>query len=92
MRPFRNPLTLKFKPQKLNHIKMKPEDTNTPPQKPRTMAELALAKNWGVGELSSTQDKYLMGQVPSKGWTPGPEDFQLLAEMFRQRDYLPRKK
>ena len=33
-----------------------------------------------------------MGQVPSKGWTPGPEDFQLLAEMFRQRDYRPRKK
>ena len=92
MRPFRNALILEFRPQKLNRIKMKPEDTNTPPQKPRTMAELALAKNWGVGELSSTQDKYLMGQVPSKGWTPGPEDFQLLAEMFSQRDPRPRQR
>ena len=91
MRPFRNALILKFRPQKLNRIKMKPEDTNTPPQKPRTLAELYAAKNWGVGGLSSTQDRYLMGQVPSKGWTPGPEDFQLLAEMFSQRDPRPRK-
>lgn len=56
------------------------------------MAQLALEMNWGAGELSSTQDRYLMGQVPSKGWTPGPEDFQLLAEMLSQRDYRPRKR
>ena len=92
MRPFRNALILKFRPQKLNRIKMKPEDTNTPPQKPRTLAELYLEMNWGAGKPSSTQDRYLMGQVPSKGWTPGPEDFQLLAEMLSQRDYRPRKR
>ena len=92
MKPFRNALILKFRPQKLNCIKMKPEDTNTPPQSPRTMAQLALEMNWGVGKPSSTQDRYLMGQVPSKGWTPGPEDFQLLAEMLSQRDYRPRKR
>jgi hypothetical protein len=90
--PFKNALILKFTPQKLNRIKMKPEDTNTSPQKPRTLAELAAKMNWFAGRLFSKQDKYLMGQVPSKGWTPGPEDFQLLAEMFRQRDCRPRKR
>jgi hypothetical protein len=55
------------------------------------MAQLALEMNWAAGRPSSTQDRYLMGQVPSKGWTPGPEDFQLLAEMFSQRDPRPRK-
>jgi hypothetical protein len=64
---------------------MNPEDTNTPTQSPRTMAELAAARNWTAGGLSSKQDRYLAGQLPSKGWTPGPEDFQLLAEMFRDR-------
>ena len=91
MSPFRNALILKFRPQKLNRIKMKPEDTNTAPQKPRTTAELALARNWFAGRPSSTQDRYLMGQVPSKGWTPGPEDFKLLQEMFSQRDPRPRR-
>jgi hypothetical protein len=92
VRPFRNALILKFRAQKLNLIKMKPEDTNTAPQSPRTMAELALARNWFAGRPSSTQDRYLMGQVPSKGWTPGPEDFKLLQEMFSQRDPRPRKR
>ncbi len=71
MIPFKNALILKFTPQKLNRIKMKPEDTNTPRQKPRTLAELAAKMNWFAGRLFSKQDKYLMGQVPSKGWTPG---------------------
>ena len=55
------------------------------------MAQLALEMNWAAGGLSSTQDRYLMGQVPSKGWTPGPEDFKLLQEMFSQRDPRPRR-
>jgi hypothetical protein len=70
---------------------MKPEDTNTPPKGPRTLAELAAARNWTAGGLSSKQDRYLAGQLPSKGWSPGPEDFQLLQEMFSQRDPRPRK-
>lgn len=56
------------------------------------MAELAVEMNWTAGGLSSKQDRYLAGQLPSKGWTPGPEDFQLLAEMFRQRDPRPRQR
>ena len=71
---------------------MKPENTNTPPQSPRTIAELAVEMNWTAGGLSSKQDRYLAGQLPSKGWSPGPEDFQLLAEMFSQRDPRPRQR
>lgn len=64
---------------------MNPEDTNTPPPSPKTYAQLVAEKNWGAGGLSSKQDRYLAGQLPSKGWSPGPQDFQLLAEMFRDR-------
>lgn len=64
---------------------MNPENTNTNLQRPRTTAELAAQMNWTAGGLSSKQDRYLAGQLPSKGWNPGPEDFQLLAAMFQDR-------
>jgi len=43
------------------------------------------------GGLSSKKDRYLVGQIPAKPWTPGPEDFQLLAKMFRERPTMSRR-
>ncbi len=53
--------------------------------RPRTMSDLARLYDWGVKPPSMTQDQYWVGQHPGKAWTPGREDFELLAEMFRTR-------
>jgi hypothetical protein len=49
------------------------------------MSDLARLYDWGVKPPSMTQDQYWVGQHPGKAWTPGREDFELLAEMFRTR-------
>ena len=66
---------------------------NTPQPDQSNQEVLAVLRNWVAGSPSpSKDDRFLAGQMPAKPWTPGPEDFQLLAEMFSQRDYRPRKK
>jgi hypothetical protein len=93
VRPFRNALILKFITQKLNRIKMKPEDTNKPQPEQSSLDRVALLRNWVVGAQSqSKDDRFIVGQMPAKPWTPGPEDFQLLQEMFSQRDPRPRRR
>jgi hypothetical protein len=93
VRPFRNALILKFRPQKLNHIKIKPEDTNTPQPDQSSLDRVALLRNWvGGAQSPSKDDRFIVRQMPAKPWTPGPEDFQLLQEMFSQRDPRPRKR
>ncbi len=92
MRPFRNALILKFRPQKLNRIKMKPEDTDTPQPDQSSLDRVALLRNWvGGAQSPSKDDRFLVGQMPAKPWSPGQEDFQLLQEMFSQREPRPRK-
>ena len=66
---------------------------NTPQPDQSSLDRVALYRNWvGGAQSQSKDDRFLAGQMPAKPWTPGPEDFQLLAEMFSQRDYRPRKK
>ena len=66
---------------------------NTPQLDQSNQEILAVLRNWvGGAQSQSKDDRFLVGQMPAKPWTPGPEDFQLLAEMFSQRDYRPRKK
>ena len=66
---------------------------NTPQPDQSNQEVLAVLRNWvGGAQSQSKDDRFLAGQMPAKPWTPGPEDFQLLAEMFSQRDYRPRKK
>lgn len=50
-----------------------------------------MLQNWvGGGQSPSKDDRFLVGQMPAKPWSPGPEDFKLLQEMFSQRAYSPR--
>ena len=49
------------------------------------MSDLARLYDWGVKPASMTQDQYWVGQHHGTAWTPGREDFELLAEMFRTR-------
>ena len=66
---------------------------NTPQPDQSSLDRVALLRNWvGGAQSQSKDDRFLAGQMQAKPWTPGPEDFQLLAEMFSQRDYRPRKK
>ena len=66
---------------------------NTPQLDQSNQEILAVLRNWvGGAQSQSKDDRFLVGQMPAKPWTPGPEDFQLLAEMFSQRDYRRRKK
>jgi hypothetical protein len=66
---------------------------NTPQPDQSSQEVLAVLRNWvGGAQSQSKDDRFLVGQMPAKPWTPGPEDFKLLAEMFSQRDYRPRKR
>ena len=67
---------------------------NNPPQPDQSSPEvLAVLRNWvGGAQSQSKDDRFLAGQMPAKPWSPGPEDFQLLQEMFSQRDYRPGKR
>lgn len=65
---------------------------NTPQPDQSNQKVLAVLRNWvGGAQSQSKDDRFLAGQVPSKGWTPGPEDFQLVQEMYSQREPRPRK-
>ena len=66
---------------------------NTPQPDQSNQEVLAVLRNWvGGGQSQSKDDRFLVGQMPAKPWSPGPEDFQLLQEMFSQRAYRPRAK
>ena len=64
---------------------------NTPQPDQSSQEVLAVLQNWvGGGQSPSKDDRFLVGQMPAKPWSPGPEDFKLLQEMFSQRAYSPR--
>ncbi|MCG3770755.1 MAG: hypothetical protein JW384_01933 [Nitrosomonadaceae bacterium] len=66
---------------------------NTPQQDQSNQKVLAVLRNWvGGAQSQSKDDRFLVGQMPAKPWSPGPEDYQLLQEMFSQRDPRPRKR
>lgn len=72
---------------------MNQNDNNTPQPDQSNQEVLAVLRNWvGGGQSQSKDDRFLAGQMPAKPWSPGPEDFQLLQEMFSQRDPRPRKR
>lgn len=72
---------------------MNQNDNNTPQPDQSNQEVLAVLRNWvGGGQSQSKDDRFLVGQMPAKPWSPGPEDFQLLQEMFSQRDPRPRKR
>lgn len=72
---------------------MNQNDNNTPQPDQSNQEVLAVLRNWvGGGQSQSKDDRFLVGQMPAKPWSPGPEDFQLLQEMFSQRAYRPRKR
>lgn len=72
---------------------MNQNDNNTPQPDQSSPEVLAMLRNWvGGGQSPSKDDRFLAGQMPAKPWSPGPEDFQLLQEMFSQRDPRPRKR
>ena len=72
---------------------MNQNDNNTPQPDQSSQERAALLRNWvGGGQSQSKDDRFLVGQMPAKPWSPGPEDFQLLQEMFSQRDPRPRKR
>jgi len=66
-----------------------PKDAKKP--LPSTYAELARQRNWGAGDRSLTPDpntdRYFITTTGTTdpNWTPGPEDWERLAEMFRGR-------
>jgi hypothetical protein len=71
---------------------MKPQDTNTPPPDQSSLDRVALLRNWvGGAQSPSKDDRFIVGQMPAKPWTPRPEDFLLLQEMYSQREPRPRK-
>ena len=66
---------------------------NTPQPDQSNQEVLAVLRNWVGGAPSqSKDDRFMAGQMPDKPWSPGPEDFKLLQEMFSQRAYNPRPK
>lgn len=72
---------------------MNQKDNNPPQPDPLSQERAALLQSWvGGGQSLSKDDRFLAGQMPAKPWSPGPEDFQLLQEMFSQRDYRPEKR
>ena len=72
---------------------MNQNDNNLPQPDQSSQERAALLRNWVGGVQSqSKDDRFLVGQMPAKPWSPGPEDFQLLQEMFSQRDPRPRKR
>jgi hypothetical protein len=72
---------------------MNQNDNNLPQPDQSSQERVALLRNWvGGGQSQSKDDRFLVGQMPAKPWSPGPEDFQLLQEMFSQRDPRPRKR
>jgi hypothetical protein len=72
---------------------MNQNDNKTPQPDQSSQERVALLRNWvGGAQSPSKDDKFIAGQMPAKPWSPGPEDFQLLQEMFSQRDPLPRKR
>jgi hypothetical protein len=72
---------------------MNQKDNNTPQPDQSSQEVLAVLRNWvGGAQSQSNDDRFLVGHMPAKPWSPGPEDFQLLQEMFSQRDYHPRKR
>ena len=72
---------------------MNQNDNNTPQPDQSSQELLAVLRNWvGGAQSPSKDDRFLVGQMPAKPWSPGPEDFQLLQEMFSQRDPRPRKR
>ena len=72
---------------------MNQNDNNTPQPDQSNQEVLAVLRNWvGGGQSQSKDDRFLVGQMPAKPWSPGPKDFQLLQEMFSQRAYRPRKR
>ena len=72
---------------------MNQNDNNLPRPDQSSQERAALLRNWvGGGQSPSKDDRFLVGQMPAKPWSPGPEDFQLLQEMFSQRDPRPRKR
>lgn len=71
---------------------MNQNDNNTPQPDQSNQEVLAVLRNWvGGGQSQSKDDRFLVGQMPAKPWSPGPEDFQLLQEMYSQREPRPRK-
>jgi hypothetical protein len=69
--------------------KTSPEDSKKP--LPSTLAEAARQMNWGAGDRSLAQDPktdrvfITTTGTTDPNWTPGPEDWERLAEMFRGR-------
>ena len=65
---------------------------NMPQPNQSSRDRVALLRSWvGGAQSPSKDDRFLVGQMPAKPWNPGSEDFQLLQEMFSQRDPRPRK-
>jgi hypothetical protein len=72
---------------------MNQNDNNTPQPDQSSQERVALLRNWvGGAQSPSKDDRFLVGQMPAKPWSPGLEDFQLLQKMFSQRDPRPRKR
>jgi len=72
---------------------MNQNDNKTPQPDQSSQERAALLRNWvGGDQAPGKNDKFLAGQMPAKPWSPGPEDFQLLQEMFSKRDPRPRKR
>jgi hypothetical protein len=61
------------------------------PSTPLTLAEAARQMNWGAGDQAMkpdpNTDRYFITTTGTTdpNWTPGPEDWERLAEMFRGR-------
>jgi len=79
--------------KKVNSMKKKPAAKKEveAPSTPLTLAEAARQMNWGAGDQAMkpdpNTDRYFITTTGTTdpNWTPGPEDWERLAEMFRGR-------
>ena len=83
--------------KKVNSMKKKPAAKNDcgakseAPSTPLTFAEAMRQMNWGAGDQAMKPDpktdRYFITTTGTTdpNWTPGPEDWERLAEMFRGR-------
>ena len=86
------PLTLAEAARQMNwgaESEISPEDSKK--TLPLTYAEAMRKRNWGAGDQAMkpdpNTDRYFITTTGTTdpNWTPGPEDWERLAEMFRGR-------